>query len=420
VAENQRATRKGPWKNRMKNHRLELARLIDEVSGRIKCWAAAAASPGPDPDFDHLALRLFAFQYRHNPVLQRLCRARGITPEDLANWHDIPAIPASAFKEQDVTILDPAERTTIFHSSGTTSQTPSRHFHCPESLALYELSLSLWFSRCMPTERCNDHPGSEPTLLCLTPPPAQALHSSLVHMMATLDRALTWSETAFLCRTRGNGWELETEKTTRALQAAAASNRPCFILGTAFSFVHLLDHLETRRLRFSLPPGSRLMETGGYKGRSRNVPRDELHEALVCALGVSKDEIVCEYGMSELSSQAYGRPTRETRKGECASAASEFAASQSLLTSAATLFREPLILHFPPWARVMIIDPETGREAATGQTGLVRVVDLANVASVIALQTQDLGLRCMHGFRLLGRAAQAEPRGCSLMASGTL
>jgi hypothetical protein len=76
-------------------------------------------------------------------------------------------------------------------------------------------------------------------------------------------------------------------------------------------------------------------------------------------------------------------------------------------------------LHFPPWARVQIISPETGREVAEGETGLIRIFDLANVRSVLAIQTEDLGVRRADGFELLGRVASAEPRGCSLMASFT-
>src|SRR5262249_23981444 len=84
---------------------------------------------------------------------------------------------------------------------------------------------------------------------------------------------------------------------------------------------------------------------------------------------------------------------------------------QSLLTSAATR-----VFHFPAWARVQIISPETGREVNEGETGLIRVFDLANVFSVMAIQTEDLGIRRGNGFELVGRASVAEARGCSLMA----
>jgi hypothetical protein len=166
-----------------------------------------------------------------------------------------------------------------------------------------------------------------------------------------------------------------------------------FLLGTAFNFVHLLDHLTERRQSYELPAGSRVLETGGYKGRSRSMPKETLHGLLAGRLGVPADRIVCEYGMSELSSQAY-----------------DSAIGPSRIT-----FHASRVFHFPPWARARIVSPETGREVAEGETGLIQVFDLANAWSVLAIQTEDLGVRRGRGFELLGRATAAEPRGCSLL-----
>jgi hypothetical protein len=192
--------------------------------------------------------------------------------------------------------------------------------------------------------------------------------------------------------------------------------QPILILGTAFLYVHLLDYLTEIDTRFKLPAGSRVMETGGYKGRSRTIPKDELHQLICERLGILPTDILCEYGMSELSSQAYDRSPnqfpyqpRSSRRKEAQTASSRI--NQSLLTSAATR-----VFHFPPWARVQIISPETGREVNEGETGLIRVFDLANVFSVMAIQTEDLGIRRGAGFELVGRASFAEARGCSLMA----
>jgi acyl-CoA synthetase (AMP-forming)/AMP-acid ligase II len=136
------------------------------------------------------------------------------------------------------------------------------------------------------------------------------------------------------------------------------------------------------------------METGGYKGRSRVIPKADLHQLMTQFLGVSPDAIVCEYGMSELSSQAY-----DAIAGRMADASSG-----------------PRAFQFPPWAHARLVSPETGAEVADGETGLIQICDLANVGSVMAVQTEDLGVRRGNGFELLGRATLAEPRGCSLMA----
>jgi len=189
-------------------------------------------------------------------------------------------------------------------------------------------------------------------------------------------------------------WVLDFAAVENHLEAACESGQPLTLLGTAFSFVHLLDSLAGNNLRYSLPAGSRVMETGGYKNRSRTMPKPELHALITQRLGVPSANIICEYGMSELSSQAYDLGIHPP---------------SSIL--------HPRVFRFPPWARVQLISPETGREVADGETGIIRVFDLANVFSVAALQTEDLGVRRGDGFELVGRAQLAESRGCSLMTA---
>jgi len=257
--------------------------------------------------------------------------------------------------------------------------------------------LVAWFERHLGAETPGEGTGptgSEGRLVFLTPGRAAAPHSSLVHMFDTVRRRRGLPESVFLGRLAGEGsWAVDFPAVLRRLEQAVAAGEALTLLGTAFSFVHLLDHLAAGERRFRLPAGSRVMETGGYKNRSRALPKARLHELIGERLGVPAARIVCEYVMSELSSQAYTVVKGGGRgPGD-----------------------HPGHFHFPPWARVHIISPETGREAADGGAGLIRVVDLANVFSVAAVQTEDLGFRRGDGFELPGRAERAEPRGCSLM-----
>jgi hypothetical protein len=340
-----------------------------------------------ETQFNSLALDLFGLQYAHNPAYRRLCQARKILPLDVAHWTDIPSVPSVAFKELQMTSLCLEERTAEFHSSGTTDQKPSRHFHDAASLALYEASLLGGFGRHVLTGRW--------PMIFLTPSGAASPHSSLVHMFETVRRECGSSASYFVGRhdERG-GWTLDGDKVQVHLRGAVEVRQPVTLLGTAFGFVHLLDHLAAAQATYLLPAGSRVMETGGYKGRSRTMSKAELHALITHYLGVPASHIVCEYGMSELSSQAYDHSAGTTRNAE----------------------RGTRTFRFPPWARVQVISPETGLEVAEGETGLIRVFDLANVRSVLAIQTEDLGVRHGDGFELLGRATQAEPRGCSLMS----
>jgi len=375
-------------------------RMNKELSSFAARLRFAPARQAQGNEFDRLALELFALQFKNNTAYRIICQALGLTPEVVEHWTRIPAVPTSAFKELELSCIPPEERTAVFHSSGTTEQKPSRHFHNAESLAIYEASLWASFEQHIFDSRFTIH---DSRLVCLTPPPAQAPHSSLVHMFETVRRKLGASESAFVGQIGADGvWTLDFDAVLAALNSSLVTRHSSLLLGTAFSFVHLLDYLVERDLRVELPAGSRVMETGGYKNRSRSMPKAELHALITERLGVSPENITCEYGMSELSSQAYDSVT----SGEWRVARNKNSRHPS-----------PVTRHFsfPPWANVQIISPETGREVAEGKTGLIRIFDLANVFSVAAIQTEDLGIRRGDGFELIGRAQLSEPRGCSLM-----
>lgn len=356
-----------------------------------------------DIEFGGLAVMLFTLQYKNNPAYQRLCDVRGIKPSQVNHWTEIPCVPTAAFKELELTCLHPEDRTHVFHSSGTTEQRPSRHFHNADSLALYEASLWPWLCENLRL------PISDFRLLSLTPLAEQTPHSSLVHMFDYVRRKMAESDNAFVGRVAEDGsWYLDFNAALSVLRNGS-SRKPLLVLGTAFSYVHLLDELEKQNIRLMLPANSRVLETGGYKGRSRTMPKAELHQLITERLGVSAESIICEYGMSELSSQAY-----EVSDGREVSGVRYQVSGEELHVSGKTEVATRRF-RFPPWARARVISPENGREVGEGEVGLLQVFDLANVFSVQAIQTEDLARRCGDGFELIGRASAAEARGCSLM-----
>lgn len=355
---------------------------LGEICSEVRKFIAA-----PDVNataFDMLARRIFAFQFAQNAAYRAFCNAQGVSPATLdgGSADRIPAIVTSAFKDLDLSVVPAEHRTAIFHSSGTTAQRPSRHFHSVETLAVYEDSLLRWFEPHLVPE------GQPFNFLVLSPLAKQTPHSSLVHMFETVAARFGESAEFVAGLAADGGWELEFDRVLRAHEKFAAAETPVIICGTAFSFVHLCDGLDARGMKMEFPRGSRIFETGGYKGRSRSVIKSVLHEMISDRLAIPPTHIVSEYGMSELSSQAYDRVAGHSRE---------------------RAFR------FPQWARATILSPETGKAVADGETGLVRVVDLANVGSVIAIQTEDLATRRGEGFELIGRASEAEARGCSLM-----
>ena len=325
--------------------------------------------------FEELALELYEAQRACNPSYDKLCRLRGVGA--VSDWRDIPAVPTAAFKEMEMTSIQESERTVVFFSSGTTQKDRSRHYHTEESLRVYEYSLWRWFRQRVWDVIADVH------WMILTPRPGDALSSSLCHMFGTIAKKSETSVEYFGGVDENGAWTLDLDG---AIQSLKNRGEPVAVLGTAFQYVHLMDELARRGRKVRLPEGSWILETGGYKGRSREVAKDQLHKMISERLGVPDTMIFAEYGMSELSSQAY-----EEGDG---------------------------IFRFPEWARARIISPATGREVAEGERGLIRVYDLANIWSVMAVQTEDFGIKVGDGFLLSGRAAQAEARGCSLMSVG--
>lgn len=377
-----------------------LTRLMDQEADQ-----GFDSSAIDDRAFGRLALALFRLQVQSNDCYRRfveyLEKSNPKTPafpaSQKANWRQIPCVSTLSFKEFEISSLPKSQRSFVFQSSGTGKQNRSRHFHSKGSLALYEKSLARWFFHHFPT----GNPETE-RLFILTPSPIETPNSSLVHMLETVRNRQGFPESVFYGRlVAGERWGLDADRLLKDLREARRRNCPAALLGTAFNFVQLLDALGASLQTLTLPQGSRLLETGGYKGQTRELTKAALYRQLETGLGIPSRRMISEYGMSELSSQAY-----DGRLG---------AENPCLHARRISPLNSARLFHFPPWARCQVIVPETGQEADEGETGLIRVFDLANVWSVMAVQTEDLGRRLSGGVEILGRAANAEARGCSLM-----
>jgi hypothetical protein len=325
-------------------------------------------------DFSALAREAFADQFAQLPSYRAMCERAGATPGTLDDWRAIPMIPTRAFRTMD---LAHHKAEVTFRSSGTTSEARSVHPH--PSLALYRAAIEAAFpSNCLPT------PAPVP-MLSLIPSAEQQPDSSLSFMV---DHVLaTWGDGASTCAVGPRG--IEGRLLRSFLGARQRDRRPVLVMATAFALVEALEALERLGVRFRLPAGSVLFETGGYKGRTRELSTGELAERTETWLGIGEQRVVREYGMTELTSQFYSR---------------------TLAGGAPDLYAAP------HWCRYRVLDPETLEEAAPGQTGLIAILDLANFGSALHLLTEDLGVAEEGGLRLLGRASGADLRGCSLTA----
>lgn len=333
----------------------------------------------PAPDFDAFACALARYQAEHSPGFARLCRARGVDPAALASASDVPAVPTDAFKLTRVATFDQRDDAIVFRTSGTT--TGARGAHPMRDVSTYEAASVAFGRRWLARDLTERIP-----VVVLGPSPEAAPDSSLGHMCARFVEA--FGEAAPNAQTYlVDGDVIDLSAFDERVSVALATDQPMLVLATSFALVHLLDGLD--EVTFELPPGSRVMQTGGYKGKSREVPADRLRAEVARVFGIDERAVVAEYGMTELSSQFYEQ----------------------------TLFEEGArhgVYAEPPWARVVPVEPDSLEPVPDGEIGIAKIIDLMNVDSAVAVLTQDRVRRVSGGFELLGRLPGAPPRGCSI------
>ena len=353
------------------------APLADRAALREAMTGCAAATLADDSAFDALAMRIHAAQRVANPVLRRFWDAsRGDPP---AAWHEIPPVPATAFRDIPIVSGTPE---VVFRTSGTTGGGGGRGEHHVLSLDLYRAAARANYRRHLV------HGDKPLRLLSLIPNPRTVPDSSLSTMAGFIAAEPEVAATAWAFDP-DDGVDIE------AVRDTDDDDDPVLLLTTALALVHLLDALGDERIQ--LPAGSRMMETGGYKGRAAEVDRATLYGRAEHALNIPRSCIVNEYGMTELLSQAY----------------------DGVAGAAPPL---PSRVHrFPPWVRTRALDPATLAPLPPGEPGLLAHFDLANAGSVCHILTEDFGHTTRDGgVRLLGRAKGATPRGCSLAAESFL
>lgn len=312
-----------------------------------------------EENFEHLALEVFNFQYQHNPVYKKFCQLLKISPEEVNGILQIPFLPIEFFKTKTV-ISGNAPVETIFTSSGTTGSSTSQHY--VSDLTLYEES----FSKCFHSIYGDP---KEYAVLALLPSYLERQDSSLIYMANHFIQNSPYPESGFYLN--------NLEELKFAIESLEERGHKTLLLGVSFG---LLDLVE--KYQFQLK-NTIVMETGGMKGRRREMIREELHQILKNGFGINK--IHSEYGMTELLSQAYS------------------AGSGSFSC--------------PAWMKMLIRDPEDAFTfLPAGKTGGINVIDLANLYSCSFIATQDLGKVDNKGhIEILGRFDNSDIRGCNLM-----
>lgn len=323
-------------------------------------------APLPGQDFEERALDLFNYQVQHNSVYKAYVKQLGVKPHAVLDLHKIPFLPIEFFKTQAVKTGEFAA-TTTFLSSGTTQAERSKHFL--PNLNFYLKNTRLLFEK-------QYGPLTDYVFMALLPSYLEQGHSSLVAMVHYFIQKSGQSEPGFFLY---NLQDLIT-----ALQQLQLNNQRVILFGVTYALLDLADYVQANNLNDFFKKVI-IMETGGMKGRRREMIRQELHAQLQAAFQVQS--IHSEYGMTELLSQAYS-----TGEG---------------------------IFSCPATMRVLLRDPNDPLDVNVNlKTGGINIIDLANVDSCAFIETKDLGKIYPNGtFEVLGRFDNSDIRGCNLLVS---
>lgn len=309
-------------------------------------------------DFDKVALNVFGFQYKNNAVYREFCNYLHRNPNNVNAIDQIPFLPIEFFKSREIlSTQSPLEIT--FTSSGTTGSLTSKHL--VTDLAVYEESFRKGFSFFY--GNIKDY-----TVLALLPAYLERTGSSLIYMVNDMIEQSEAPESGFYLD--------NLEELAQHLKTLDAQGKKVLLIGVSFALLDLVEAYD-----FNLK-NTIVMETGGMKGRRKEMIREELHSVLSKGFGVNK--IHSEYGMTELLSQGYSKGNG--------------------------------VFECPPWMDIIIRDTE---DALTifedGKSGGINVIDLANINSCSFIATQDLGRKKGKEFEVLGRFDHSDIRGCNLM-----
>jgi Acyl-protein synthetase, LuxE len=332
--------------------------------------------------FSALAVKVFRHQFDAVPSYRAYCESRGANPERVASIDDIPAVSPAAFKYADLSQRGDGARLE-FLTSGTTLGRDRRGRHVLWYPEVYRASAIAHLKSMLFRD------GARPRMLAMHPGSDMMPESSLSTMISWCIDQFGAGERLYAANRQG----VDLEAAVKFLRQSKTANAAVCILTTTAAFAALCAHLEGESDRIALPAGSRMMDTGGIKGQVIPLNPGEVVAHAGKCLGIEPDLVINEYGMTELCSQLYDATAFNSRDAMPAGERVKIA---------------------PPWLAVRAIDPATLSRVPDGETGLLAFFDLANVGSVSAVMTEDLGIVEGNRVRVLGRAATSDARGCAL------
>lgn len=341
--------------------------LFNKITGYV--WG-----DGYSDVFNTLCLDVFEYQYTANEPYRRYCQGKGINPKDVSSWLDIPAYPSEAFKK-DTIVSFPMEKMVMENITGGTT--------CPELRGSvfrdeHGRKLALECNRRVMGDYIFPE-GERMPILVLAPSPEMAPTMGMAIGMAETIKHFGAERSDFFITRRG----LRVKELLKTMRDFERKGRPIALIGATSAFVYIFNACKANGIKFSLPKGSRIADGGGYRDKFGECTREMYYQQCLEILGVPEENCVNVLGMAECTTNFVDSSLKDSFMG------------------IKRQRRKPN----HKWAKVVVFDLETcSMPLPEGDVGLLRHYDLANLPTVLAVQTENLGYQTSDGFEILGRA----------------
>jgi len=324
--------------------------------------------------FNELALKEFVYQYHENEIYRQLCQSQDVSPDNISHWSEIPPIPTKAFKDSVIASFPLSETELSLLTSGTTD---------PDARGkIYRDKTSLEIiKRCnyMLTKEFIFPDVDRMKILLLVPSPKVAPGMPMAYGLEQARIEFGTKQSRYFITPRG----LAVDELIEALSESQQANEPVCLMGATSGFVYFFNICRERGLSFELPPGSRVCDGGGYQGTFGECSREEYYSLVRQFLGVPWHMSVNILGMGESGTNYFDNVLRDYFRGRTVN----------------ERYKVEL-----PWTRTVVVGIRTGKRLPKGELGLIRHYDLTNRATVLAIQTDNIGYETDFGFEILGRS----------------
>jgi len=343
--------------------------------------------PRDDTEFNDISLRLFRFQYENCELYRKFCESKDLTPSNVNEWRNIPAIPAEAFKYNDIACFPLEKAKYVFMTSGTKDPNlRGKSYRDDSNMELLELVYhTVWRRYALPDKRRLKG-------LMMSPSPELLDPSSSITLTIGMTANILFSEDVeWVIGAQG----IDIDAIVNSSKQAEATGDPVMFIGPSFGFIPLFDALKEKGIKFQLPDGSRLCDGAGFKGKSREISKEEFLSLSSELFGIPYENLLNQYACTELTSIFI----------------------DNVLINKIHGISEPKYKPNHPWTRTIVVDPNTLSEPVpqrlpAGERGVVRFYELTNKSTVMAIQTEDIGCEINDGFEIFERARGIG--GCSL------